>query len=378
MMEMAGMVWNSTLYIIKSTYEIRRKIPRYNEVAKTVQETPEYQLLPSVMAQQVVKRVYTALSAHYGKRKRGKYSRLPEEVERYNLILVGKNIRVDEQNGKVWFPFGRHLRDLYNKKRFSVPLPPMLIGKEIKQIEIKYHENEDEFYVIYYYRGEKKEYNLDEDHIIGVDLGVDNLATVVDGKTGDTIIVDGRALKSKILFYRMKLYEADKNKHKMSYSEWKRLKATYIRKRNNFVEDYLNKTVKKIIDFAIQQGTGTIVVGSLKYAKKDVFGGYAFQKIPYSLLKRKLKGKCEEYGIRCVESSEVYTSRTDALSLEPFTKKSKGKRVYRGLYRSSTGKKINADVNAALNIIRQCCGDEAVLGAISSKKVFNPRRVYLF
>ena len=34
-----------------------------------------------------------------------------------------------------------------------------------------------------------------------------------------------------------------------------------------------------------------------------------------------------------------------------------GKRKYRGLFQSSVGKEINADVNGALNILRKAIGD---------------------
>ena len=71
------------------------------------------------------------------------------------------------------------------------------------------------------------------------------------------------------------------------------------------------------------------------------------------------KGK--EHGIIIVENEESYTSKCDALILEDFEtceyncKSGNGnnKRAKRGLYKSSAGYLINADINGAINIMRK-------------------------
>jgi putative transposase len=56
-----------------------------------------------------------------------------------------------------------------------------------------------------------------------------------------------------------------------------------------------------------------------------------------------------------IETEESYTSKTSALDLEEPCKQQayKGKRVKRGLFKSSCGKVINADINGSLQIIRK-------------------------
>ncbi len=63
----------------------------------------------------------------------------------------------------------------------------------------------------------------------------------------------------------------------------------------------------------------------------------------------------EEHGINVISNEESYTSKCDALALEEVRKHDTylGKRVKRGLFRSSIGKTINADVNGAINILRK-------------------------
>lgn len=60
-------------------------------------------------------------------------------------------------------------------------------------------------------------------------------------------------------------------------------------------------------------------------------------------------------GIRFIETEESYTSKCSFLDEEEIRKHLayKGKRLRRGLFESSTGKLINADVNGSLNIGRK-------------------------
>ena len=50
------------------------------------------------------------------------------------------------------------------------------------------------------------------------------------------------------------------------------------------------------------------------------------------------------------------------------------KRKLRGLYQSSIGKLVNADVNGAINILRKVIGDDFVKGLTDRGAVFAPVR----
>jgi hypothetical protein len=64
------------------------------------------------------------------------------------------------------------------------------------------------------------------------------------------------------------------------------------------------------------------------------------------------------------------------LSFESLNKKENynGKRVSRGLFRSLNNKKINADLNGAINIMRK----QLSLNEITGKCLFNPKRINIF
>ena len=81
-----------------------------------------------------------------------------------------------------------------------------------------------------------------------------------------------------------------------------------------------------------------------------------FYVIPYGKLINKLKHKFSQLGSEVLINEESYTSKCDALAFEKIKKQKqyKGIRISRGLYKSSTGLTINADLNGAINIMRKC------------------------
>lgn len=65
--------------------------------------------------------------------------------------------------------------------------------------------------------------------------------------------------------------------------------------------------------------------------------------------------KCSNRGIEILTTEESYTSKCSLLDFEAVQKHEEylGRRVKRGLFRSSDGRFLNADVNGAGNILRK-------------------------
>ena len=84
-----------------------------------------------------------------------------------------------------------------------------------------------------------------------------------------------------------------------------------------------------------------------------------FVYIPYKKIINQIIYKCQMKGIEVIVREESYTSKASFLDYDYIptinkddeVKDFSGKRVKRGLYRTNKGKKINADVNGAYNII---------------------------
>ena len=130
-------------------------------------------------------------------------------------------------------------------------------------------------------------------------------------------------------------------------------------KRNNKVKNYLHATSKYIVDYCLTNDIGKIIIGHNKGWKQKINIGKRnnqnFVSIPYNILIDQITYKSELVGIEVVVVEESYTSKCSFLDKEKPTKQKIyiGKRVKRGLFKSSTGILINADINAAYNIIRK-------------------------
>ena len=200
---------------------------------------------------------------------------------------------------------------------------------------------------------EKKENN---NKYCSIDLGLNNLATV-GGNSTKPFIINGRPLKSINQYYNKKLAKLRSNKNSKSKIH------SLCNKRNNKVKDYLHKSSRYIVNHLVSNGVNTLVVGYNKQWKQDINIGRVnnqnFVNIPYLMFIKMLEYKSKLAGINFVLVRENYTSKCSFLDSEPIKKHKKylGRRIKRGLFKSSSGKLINADLNGSLNILRKVVGD---------------------
>ncbi|MEZ2276243.1 MAG: hypothetical protein ACBR12_04945 [Microcoleus sp.] len=132
--------------------------------------------------------------------------------------------------------------------------------------------------------------------------------------------------------------------------------------------------------------------------QKDVWHLKGFHKTIVEQLLRRLQQlsetrarrmrECELRGWRFVEQDESYTSKASFLDQDllpvkvgekPDNWQPSGKRIKRGLYRSSTGLLINADVNGAANIIRKSkVATDSIIERVGRGLLTNPLRIKLW
>ncbi|MCR2823555.1 hypothetical protein [Lederbergia panacisoli] len=95
---------------------------------------------------------------------------------------------------------------------------------------------------------------------------------------------------------------------------------------------------------------------------------------------------CDRYGIEFFRQEESYTSQSSFLDEDPipeYDKKVKekrtfsGKRVFRGLYRTSRSILVNADLNGAANTLRKCTHTSALAGKVARGLLAVPVRIKL-
>ena len=237
------------------------------------------------------------------------------------------------------------------------------------------------FVLEFVYRIKVKDELPDNNRYLGIDLGIDNLATVTSSE-GDAFIINGKGLKAKNKNYNklISYYKTILMMSKKRYTST-RLKNLYAR-RNRVINDFMHKASKYIVNFATEHEINTIIIGYNKGWKQKVKLGkivnQTFVQIPYKRLINMITYKAKIIGIRVITVKESYTSGTSFLDDEKPTKKKydKSRRKYRGLFISNKGKKINADVNASLQIIKKSVKKFSSKDILSKKHfIFNPEIV---
>ena len=199
----------------------------------------------------------------------------------------------------------------------------------------------------------------DNGRYMSIDLGLDNLATIVTNTSSNPVIVNGKGLKSNNQYYNKKNAHYQKVAKRMNNKFYTSRLYRLTQGRNFKIEDSLHKISKFIVTLALSNDIHTIVIGNNKDWKRDVSLGkrvnQSFVNIPHQKLIEKIIYKAKNVGISVILTEESYTSGTSFLDGESPNKGfyNKKRRIHRGLFVSNQGISINADVNAAYQIMKK-------------------------
>ena len=361
---------NESIYNIRQYYFTEGEYLRYEKNYVLLKNSPNYKSLNSNMAQQILREVDGSFKSFFGLlklAKKGKYSikdcKLPRYLPKdgHSTLVIGF-VRLN--GNKLILPFSQSFKKTH--KSVEITIPPILTDKKIKEIRIIPKADARFFEIQYIYEAECIQRNLNKNNALALDLGINNLVTAVSSN-GKSFIIDGRRLKSINQWFNKEnsRLQSIKDKQHFGKKPTNRQKAI-ARDRNNKVNDYMNKAARKIIDYCINNDIGVLVVGyNETFQRSSDIGksnNQTFVNIPYGRLREKLEYLCELNSIEFVKQEESYTSKASFWDKDvipeynndnPKVYTFSGKRIYRGLYRTSDGYTINADINGALNILRK-------------------------
>lgn len=337
-------LYNCCLYEVKNFYENTGQYLGISKLDKLMQKNKHYKAIPSFHAQQIVRLVdknYRSFFALLKRKLAGKYTdkvnppkyRKPGDF----FILVFDNTRIYVKNQKL-----KLYKDL--KLDFNYE-----IGK-IKQGIIKWTGNN--FIIHITYESDKQEKKGDNGKYLSIDFGVNNFASCVSN-VGQSFIVNGRQLKSINQFY-------NKNKarlqSKLKNQKWSKQLQILTNKRRRRINHFMWSSISYITKQCLNSNINTIILGyNINWKQNCNIGkinNQNFQSIPFADFRQKLQSKCDELGINLVIIDESYTSKTSFVDNEkPENTEFVGRRIKRGLFKTSSGKLVNADCNAAAQIM---------------------------
>ena len=195
--------------------------------------------------------------------------------------------------------------------------------------------------------------------VIGIDIGVDNLATVSNNIGEQAFIINGKPLKSLNQYWNKIVShyrEVAKHMNKLDFTDHM---CRLTDNRTARINDYLHKASRFIVNFCLKHDIRTIVIGKNEGWKTSVNMGkknnQEFVQIPFARFIEMIQYKAKNVGIAVITTEESYTSGTSFIDNEEPTKEfyNKKRRVKRGMFVSNSGIRINADLNGAYQIIKK-------------------------
>ena len=214
------------------------------------------------------------------------------------------------------------------------------------------------------------------DRVAAIDIGVDNFITMVNNIGENPIAVKGGVIKSINQFYNKQKANIQSELKKVNGKDWSKKLQKLTDKRYEMIKYQMHCISKYVVDWCVLYGIDTLIVGHNDEWKQKKQGMQNFTYIPYELFIQMLAYKCENNGIRFIENEEAYTSGTSFLDNEDPVKENynKERRVHRGLFIADCGKKINADVNGAYQILKKVIPEafsKGIEGAGSHPTIIN-------
>lgn len=258
---------------------------------------------------------------------------------------------------------------------YKIKIPIYIEISSIKQIRLLKYYDKIKIEIIYDSPDKTKLFN--NSSYIGIDIGLNNLCAITSNDKKLSYVINGRPLKSMNQYF---------NKEKSKLQNRNNIKKLKIlsRKHKNKTNNYLHWCSKQIIDICESEYIDNIVIGHNKNWKQNINIGKKnnqnFVSIPFNILIDQIKYKGIKRAINVIVTEESYTSKIDHLSFETLEKHEtySGKRLTRGLFKSSNGKVLNADINGAIGILRKAnvILDEQIMLLQNRGDVVSPKKLY--
>lgn len=344
-------LYNQALYRIKQKFFETGKYLNYLNLVKqlTQENQVDYVALPRKVSQWVLKQVDSNFVSFFKSLK-------SENVE--HKVHIPKYLKKDGRNLLTFTNQAISKKELKKGylKLSGCENKIKIMHINVQQVRIV---RKNGVYVVEIIYNQQEPELLTNNNCVGVDIGLNNLATV-GGNNIKPVIINGKPVKAINQYYNKKLSKLKSRQDKCKNKNTNKRKIeTLTRKRNNKVKDYLHKSSRMLVNHLVSNNVSKVVVGHNKEWKQDINIGKQnnqnFVQIPFNQFIQMLTYKARLVGIEVVEREESYTSKCSFLDGETIEKHDTymGKRVKRGLFKSNNGRLINADLNGALNILKK-------------------------
>ncbi|WP_414625284.1 RNA-guided endonuclease InsQ/TnpB family protein [Calothrix sp. CCY 0018] len=372
-------VYNSATYICRQAFFSGEVVPSFNQLYHQLKNGIDYKSLPAKVSQLVIKQVarsfksfFAAMAAY--KQDKSKFLGKPR-LPNYKHKTYGRNL--------ICYNYQAISKKLLKQGYINPSLTNIKIKtKQTSICEVRIIPKNGCYLIEVVYEKDciKDSGSILDKRVAGIDIGISNLATVTSNlKELSPFIVCGKAIKSTNQYFNK--YKA-KLQSLLPLGKYKSRRIDRLTiKRNNKVDYYLHTASRFIVNQLVSHQITDLIIGKNDHWKQLVNLGaktnQSFTSIPHAKFIEQLIYKCQLVGIKVHTVNESYTSKCSFLDLEPIKKHETylGKRVHRGLFKSSSGKTYNCDINGSLNCIRKVVGDSLFKGKLIERLVVSPVRM---
>jgi putative transposase len=349
-------LYNVALYTVKKHYEQHKEYLNYNALDKLFNSTnqSDYRSLLSNCSQQILRLLDKNFKSFFELKKSTKKLTGTPQTPKFKHKTLGRNIIIytkKEISKKTYIKEG-----IIHLSRTNIKLNSKIHFDLINQVRII--PRKDRYIIEIIYPRQEDELIQDNGKYCGIDIGMNNLFAVsFNDQYKQNLLINGRPLKAINQYYNKQIakYKSELdlcNKKKKS----KKL-SKITNKRNNKIKDFVHKSTKLLVDRLKQNDISKVIIGKNDQWKTNINIGKKnnqnFVSIPHAQIINVLAYKLKLVGIDVILQEESYTSLCSAYDLEPIKKHKtyKGSRIKRGLFETSSGKLVNADINGASNIL---------------------------
>ncbi|MFB8793187.1 MAG: transposase [Microcoleus sp.] len=357
-------LYNAANYVIRQNFLYGWGYLNYNKMAQLMKSHQAYKALPAKVSQQILmildknwQAFFEAVKAY--NIEQTKFTGSPK-LPKYKDKVKGRNILVYT----IQAISSKQLKKgIIKLSGTNILIKTKIKPEQICQVRLVPKCDSYVIEVIY----NEPESTIDENQkelVASIDLGLNNLVALTSNQPGFVpLLINGRPLKSINQFYnKRKAQLQSRLKESRKTCRIQRL----TRCRNQKIDNYLHQASRSIINLLRSGKIGTLVIGKNVQWKNQINLGKQtnqnFVTVPHARLIEMLEYKAVLVGIKVIVQEESYTSQSSFLNLDPIPvygnsdaqkQGFSGKRIKRGLYKTSCGQLINADVNGSYNIMRK-------------------------
>jgi putative transposase len=349
-------LYNSSNYVQRQYFFETKKYYNSLDIYHQTKNLEAYRYLPTKVSKQIVRRVSETWKGWFSALK--DWSKYPEKylgkpkMPGYKHKERGRNLVIYPSDA---LSKPALLKGIVKLSQTNIELPTQ--AKNVDQVRIVPKLNHYVIEVVYTVNQPVKSTG---EYVAGVDLGLNNLMAITSNHPGiRPLLINGRPLKSINQLFNKRVAKAQ------SVAATRQIKELNS-KRDRRIDNYLHTVSRRVIDWCQLNDLGQLVIGNNQGWKQEINIGkknnQEFTKIPHAKLISLLTYKAQLAGIEVTITEESYTSKASALDGDDLPKYGdqpeikplfSGKRIKRGLYKTSTGRTINADTNGSMNIARK-------------------------